>query len=116
MSFAAMRSRVVRVAIIRVGTVQIRRDRPGRRWSDWDIRKHTHLLYAIAPNASILVQEQHMELILTTPLSIDQTRIEIMTIAPKPGPGGFSEKARGFLSANHAFTKKTLDEDWEIAE
>ena len=84
--------------------------------SDWDIRQHTHLLYALAPNASLLIQERHFELILTTPLSIDQCRIEIMTVAPKPGPEGHSEKAKGFLAANHAFTKKTLDEDFEIAE
>jgi hypothetical protein len=51
--------------------------------SEWDIRKHTHLLYSLAPN---------------------------------PGPDGFSEKARGFLAANSAFTRKTLEEDFEIAE
>jgi phenylpropionate dioxygenase-like ring-hydroxylating dioxygenase large terminal subunit len=84
--------------------------------SDWDIRRHTHLLYALAPNASLLIQERHFELILSTPISIDETRIEVMTLAPDPGPDGFSEKARGFLSANHAFTKKTLDEDFELAE
>ncbi|MGB5223318.1 MAG: aromatic ring-hydroxylating dioxygenase subunit alpha, partial [Polyangiales bacterium] len=50
--------------------------------SDWDIRSHTHLLYALAPNASLLIQERHFELILTTPISIDQCRIEIMSVAP----------------------------------
>jgi len=84
--------------------------------SEWDIRSHTHLLYALAPNASLLIQERHFELILTTPISIDQCRIEIMTLAPKPGPEGYSDKAKSFLAANHAFTKKTLEEDFEIAE
>lgn len=84
--------------------------------SDWDIRKHTHLLYSIAPNASLLLQERHFELILSTPISVDQTRIELMTVAPRPGAGGFSEKAKGFLAANSTFTKKTLDEDFVIAE
>ncbi len=84
--------------------------------SEWDIRKHTHLLYALAPNASLLVQERHFELILSTPISIDETRIEVMTVAPDPGPDGFGRKAMGFFSANHAFTKKTLDEDFELAE
>jgi phenylpropionate dioxygenase-like ring-hydroxylating dioxygenase large terminal subunit len=88
-------------------------DRPE---SEWDIRKHTHVLYAIAPNASLLVQERHFELILTTPISVDQCRIEIMTVAPQPGPDGYSDKAKRFLSANHVFTKQTLDEDFEIAE
>ncbi|MBT8453954.1 MAG: hypothetical protein KJO40_18475, partial [Deltaproteobacteria bacterium] len=38
------------------------------------------------------------------------------TVAPDPGPDGFSEKAKGFLAANSAFTRKTLEEDFEIAE
>ncbi|MBT8466844.1 MAG: Rieske 2Fe-2S domain-containing protein [Myxococcales bacterium] len=84
--------------------------------SSWDIREHTHVLYSIAPNASLLLQERHFELILSTPISVDQTRIELMTVAPDPGPDGFSEKAKGFLAANSAFTRKTLEEDFEIAE
>ena len=88
-------------------------DRPE---SEWNIREHTHLLYSIAPNASVLVQERHFELIVMTPLAPDRTAIEISTIAPAPGPGERSEKARSYLAANHAFTKQTLDEDFEIAE
>ena len=84
--------------------------------SNWDIREHTHMLYSIAPNASILVQERHIELILMTPLSVDQTRVEIATVAPVPSSGERSEKAKAYLAANHAFTRKTLDEDFEIAE
>ncbi len=84
--------------------------------ADWDIRKHTHMLYSIAPNASILVQERHIELILMTPLSVDQTRVEVATVAPMPSSGERSEKAEAYLAANHAFTSKTLDEDFEIAE
>jgi hypothetical protein len=89
---------------------------PDRPDSEWDIRKHTHLLYALAPNASLLIQERHFELIITSPVAIDQSRIEIMTVAPKTSAEGYSDKAQGFLAANHAFTKKTLDEDFEIAE
>jgi phenylpropionate dioxygenase-like ring-hydroxylating dioxygenase large terminal subunit len=84
--------------------------------SSWDIRRHTHLLYSIAPNASVLVQEGHLDLVLSTPVAVDRTRIEIATIAPDPGPEGFSEKAEQFFLANHAFTKKTLDEDFTLAE
>ncbi|MGB5810361.1 MAG: SRPBCC family protein [Polyangiales bacterium] len=84
--------------------------------SEWKIRDHTHLVYAVAPNASILVQENHYELILMTPLAIDQTRLELMTIVPNPGPDGFSEKRSKFWRLNHEFTKKTLNEDFEIGE
>jgi hypothetical protein len=33
-----------------------------------------------------------------------------------PSSGERSEKAKAYLAANHAFTLKTLDEDFEIAE
>ena len=84
--------------------------------SEWNIREHTHLLYSIAPNASILAQDRHVDLILSHPVAIDQTQLELMTVARPSGPDGFSEKAAAYLAANHAFTKKTLDEDFVLAE
>ena len=84
--------------------------------SEWDIRKHSHLLYSIAPNASILVQERHLDLILSDPVSPEQTRVRIITVARAPGSRPWSEKVQAFLSANHAFTKQTLHEDFELAE
>jgi len=39
-----------------------------------------------------------------------------MTIAPKSDAAVYGEKAQAFLAANHAFTQKTLDEDFVIAE
>ncbi len=102
----------IRFALPRLSILELS-DRPE---SEWNIREHTHLLYSIAPNASVLVQERHFELIVMTPLAPDRTAVEISTIAPEPGPGERSEKARSYLAANHAFTKQTLDEDFEIAE
>ncbi len=88
-------------------------DRPR---DEWALRKTAHVLYALFPNASVLVQERHFDLIVSTPLSADETLIEITTLVPAPGPGGFSEKAQRFWAANHAFTKQTLDEDFTLAE
>jgi phenylpropionate dioxygenase-like ring-hydroxylating dioxygenase large terminal subunit len=88
----------------------------GRPESEWNIREHTHLLYSISPNASILAQDRHVDLILSNPVAVDQTRLELVTVAPAPSDGGFSEKAAAYLAANHAFTKKTLDEDFVLAE
>lgn len=82
----------------------------------WNIREHTHLLYSVYPNASILLQERHFELILMTPLAVDKTKIDLITAAKRPEAGEFSQKAQDFLNANHAFTKKTLDEDFVLAE
>lgn len=82
----------------------------------WDIRAHTHVVYSVAPNASLLFQENHYELILMTPVAVDQTLIEVMSVVPDPGPNGHSERAKNFWALNHAFTTKTLDEDFEIGE
>lgn len=84
--------------------------------SEWNIREHSHLLYSIAPNASVLVQERHLDLILADPVSIDETRVQILSLAPAPPVDGRSEKERAFLDANHAFTKQTLHEDFALAE
>ena len=84
--------------------------------AEWSIRECAHLLYSLFPNASVLVQEGHFDLIRMVPVAIDRTVVDIVTLVPSPGPDGFSEKARTFWSANHAFTKKTLHEDFEIAE
>ena len=74
------------------------------------------MLYSVFPNASVLVQERHFDVITVTPLTPDQTLIEVSTLVPDPGAQGFSERARGFWAANHEFTKKTLHEDWTLAE
>lgn len=84
--------------------------------SEWRIRRHAHLLYSIAPNASVLVQERHFELVVMTPIAVDRTRIEVMSVATKPEAGELDDKAKRFLSENHAFTNTTLDEDFEIAQ
>ena len=82
----------------------------------WRLRDHTHVLYAIAPGAVVLLQKSHYDLLLLTPLSPEQTRIDLMTVVPDPGPGGHSESAAGFWAANHAFTQRTLDEDFVLGE
>lgn len=102
----------IRTVLPRVSLVELA-DRPR---SEWDIRKHTHLVYGVFPNATVLMQERHFELVLMTPISVDETRIEIATVVPKPGPDGYSEKAKRFWTANHAFTKSVLNEDFEIGE
>jgi phenylpropionate dioxygenase-like ring-hydroxylating dioxygenase large terminal subunit len=102
----------IRTVLPRVSVAELA-DRPE---SEWNIREHSHLVYAIFPNATVLMQEGHFELIIMTPLSVDETRVEIATVVPAPGPGGHSGKEQAFWSANHAFTKATLNEDFELAE
>jgi len=102
----------IRTALPRVSIGEL----SGRPQSDWDIREHTHLVYAVFPNATVLMQKGHFDLVLMTPLCVDQTRIEIASFVPNPGTKGYSDDAQRFWAANHAFTKKTLYEDFELAE
>jgi phenylpropionate dioxygenase-like ring-hydroxylating dioxygenase large terminal subunit len=82
--------------------------------SEWRIRTHTHLVYSLFPNASLLIQEDHMVLVIMTPLSIDETRIEISSLVPSSHHS--TDRAQRHWRANHDFTVVTLDEDFAMAE
>ena len=84
--------------------------------SEWSLRQHAQILYTLSPNAVILVQPRHFDLLFFTPLTADTTRVEIATVGRKPGPGGYGGKSRRYLEQNHVFTLRTLAEDFEIAE
>lgn len=80
----------------------------------WHLRQHANVLYSLYPNASLLVQPDHVVLILITPLAVDRTRIEVTSLVP---PGWREdEKAQRYWKMNHAITTTTLDEDFVIAE
>ena len=82
----------------------------------WHLREHANILYTLHPNAMLLVQNTHVELIIATPIAVDQTRIEMTTLGRDPGERGYSDRAREFLQRNHDFTVRTLTEDFELAE
>ena len=82
----------------------------------WNIRDHTHIVYAIHPNASILLQKSHFDLILMTPVDADTTHIEVLTVGRGSEEGEPRAEARTFLEKNHAISVRTLDEDFLIGE
>lgn len=84
--------------------------------SDWRLVEHANVLYNLNPNASILLQDGHYAVISMSPVSVDETRIDIMTVGRRVPDGPSGEKVRAFLSANHQFTHKTLLEDFVLAE
>ncbi|MEM9458856.1 MAG: SRPBCC family protein [Myxococcota bacterium] len=88
-------------------------DRPRETWR---LREHANVLYTLHPNAMLLVQDSHFELILSTPLDPGRTRIAVSTVGRPPGPDGYGERARAFLQRNHALTCATLAEDFVLAE
>ncbi|MEZ4439524.1 MAG: SRPBCC family protein [Polyangiaceae bacterium] len=91
-------------------------DLASRPEDEWRIREASHLVYSVAPNASVLVQEGHVDVILNRPLAVDATEVTILSVVPRPGEPGHSERAAAFWTKNHAFTARTLDEDFVLAE
>lgn len=84
--------------------------------AQWHIRDHSHIVYTLHPNAMILLQKTHFDLIRMTPLAVDETHIEVMTVGTAPAGGALSDRAQAFMQENHAFSLRTLDEDFEIGE
>ncbi|MCB9746049.1 MAG: Rieske 2Fe-2S domain-containing protein [Alphaproteobacteria bacterium] len=78
----------------------------------WRIREHTHLVYTLHPNAMLLLQRAHFDLVLLRPLAVDRTQVEVWTLGPSPA----SPEQQGYLEKNHAISVRTLDEDFVLAE
>lgn len=53
-------------------------------------------MFTLALNAIVLLRRAHYELLIMTPLAPDQTRIDLRTMVPNPGPEGHSEKSNGY--------------------
>ena len=53
---------------------------------------------------------------MMTPLSPDQTQVDLLTVGRKSGDAERDAKAKQYLSQNHAFSVLTLDEDFRIGE
>ncbi|MCB9791096.1 MAG: Rieske 2Fe-2S domain-containing protein [Alphaproteobacteria bacterium] len=91
-------------------------DLAGLPHEQWNLRDHTHIVYALHPNAMILLQRSHFDLIRMQPLAADATHIEILTVGQAPDAGEPSAAARAFLEKNHAISVRTLDEDFVLGE
>ncbi|MCB9694736.1 MAG: Rieske 2Fe-2S domain-containing protein [Alphaproteobacteria bacterium] len=82
----------------------------------WHLRDHTHVVYSLHPNAVILLQRTHFDLLLMRPLAPDSTHIEVITVGSAPTEGELSDRARAYLEQNHAISVRTLDEDFVLGE
>lgn len=77
------------------------------------IAGYAHIVYTLLPNMSLLVQEDHVALIVFTPKAVDQTSISIAMLVEK---SVFDEKADSHWETNSKITNVTLNEDFEIGE
>lgn len=79
----------------------------------FDPRRYGNLTYFFFPNTTILVQPDHAQLSSLEPLSAGRTRVHELTLIPQ-APA--SDKATAHWEANVALYRRTLAEDYELAE
>lgn len=79
----------------------------------FDPRRYGNLTYFFFPNTTILVQPDHAQLSMLEPLGAARTRVHELTLIPE-APA--SEKATAHWDANVALYRRTLAEDYALAE
>lgn len=79
----------------------------------WRIRDHSHIVYQLFPNVSLLVQEDHIAMFVMKPINATQCEITFQMLIPK---GDFAQKEQAHWDRNHHITNITLEEDFEMGE
>jgi phenylpropionate dioxygenase-like ring-hydroxylating dioxygenase large terminal subunit len=77
------------------------------------VREHGNLIYFFFPNNFLLVQPDHVQLISAEPLGLAETAVHELTLLPE-APAG--DKAIGHWRRNVALYRRTLGEDYALAE
>ena len=81
----------------------------------WRLRDHANIIYTMFPTSQMLVQQDHLIWIRSTPLSAGKTEMRLATMVPRSGPYG-EGKGQAYWERNHAITMMTLKEDFDIGE
>jgi phenylpropionate dioxygenase-like ring-hydroxylating dioxygenase large terminal subunit len=79
--------------------------------SDRPLRAHANLVYLLFPNAALLVQLDHVVLIVMQPLDVARTRITVTMLTPRDAP-----KSDDYWRKNFRITLDALDEDFSMGE
>ena len=79
----------------------------------FDPRRYGNLTYFFFPNTTVLVQPDHAQLSTLEPLGPTRTRVHELTLIPE-APA--SDKARAHWEANVELYRRTLAEDYALAE
>ena len=81
--------------------------------AEWSIRQDANVLYSLMPVTQLLVQQDHVVWINSDPIAADHTRMRIATLVPKDAD---TDAMQAHWQKNHAITKATLMEDFELGE
>lgn len=77
----------------------------------WSIRKDANILYTVMPTLQLLVQQDHVVWIQSTPRDAGTTELRVITLAPKD-----SQQPQTYWDKNHQITMVTLMEDFVLGE
>ncbi|MEO1602296.1 MAG: SRPBCC family protein [Pseudomonadota bacterium] len=77
----------------------------------WRLRDHANILYTLFPLGQFLVQQDHVVWIAPVPVAADRTDLRLATLVPKARADDTVHWER-----NHAITRRTLAEDFDLAE
>ena len=80
---------------------------------DFAVRRHGNLIYFFFPNTTLLVQPDHTQFSTLEPLATDRTRVHEITLIPSEPE---SAKAESYWRANVDIYRRTLAEDYALAE
>ena len=80
---------------------------------DWAIRDHANVLYTVFPTDQFLLMQDHVGWLSYRPLAADRTLIRMTTLAPR---SEITPQRQAHWDRNHAITRTTLGEDFEINE
>lgn len=80
---------------------------------DGSAAAYYHVVYSFLPNLSLLVQEDHIALIVATPVAVDRTSVTVTLLVRSED---FTAKPESHWALNRKITFATLSEDFVIAE
>ena len=81
---------------------------------NWAIRQDANLLYTLVPNVQMLVQQDHVMLFHYEPLSFNETRVRMATLAHRDEPQTTEKQA--YWEKNQRITVTALMEDFVLGE
>lgn len=109
LSSYAMFGRHMRSVLPRAGVEQL----GGTDQKYWSIRKQANVLYTIFPTNQWLVMQDHVAWVSLDPISETETALRLSTLAPRDQ---IRDDMAEHWARNHAITRVTLTEDFEIGE
>lgn len=83
--------------------------------ADWVLRDHANIVYTFFAGTQWLVQQDHVVAIQAEPIAADRTILRMSTIVPAESDP-YDSHQEAHWARNHAITKRTLTEDFDIGE